>query len=107
MNVEVVQRRLWEQSQQHRKHMHQPQRIATVCDRVLKRSNNQDSLESRMLGNLHVRFGVGVGVQFPGPHHNRSTVGTPADNDVGLIGTSHVPQGGRITNIYVPTERVG
>ena len=69
MNVEVVQRRLWEQPQQHRKHMHQPQRIATVCDRVLKRSNNQDSLESRMLGNSHVRFGVGAGVRFPGPHH--------------------------------------
>ncbi len=26
-------------------------------------------LESRMLGNLHVRFGVGAGVKFPGPHH--------------------------------------
>jgi hypothetical protein len=26
-------------------------------------------LESRMLGNLHVRFGVGVRVQFPGLHH--------------------------------------
>ena len=26
-------------------------------------------LESRMLGNLHVRFGVGVGVQSPGLHH--------------------------------------
>ncbi len=22
-----------------------------------------------MLGNLHVRFGVGAGVKFPGPHH--------------------------------------
>ena len=55
MNVEVVQRRLWEQSQQHRKHresdtplfpvnkydgrvrnlmdlMHQPQWIAAACD---------------------------------------------------------------------------
>ena len=92
MNVEVVQRRLWEQSQKHRKHresdtplfpinkydgrvrnlmdlMHQPQWIATVCDQVLKRSNNQGSLESRMLGNLHVRFGVGAGVQLPRPHH--------------------------------------
>ena len=69
MNVEVVQRRLWKQSQQHRKHMYQPQRIATVCDRVLKRSNNQGSLESRMLGNSHVRFGVGAGVRFPGLHH--------------------------------------
>lgn len=26
-------------------------------------------LESRMLGNLQVRFGVGAGGQFPGPHH--------------------------------------
>ena len=34
-------------------------------------------------------------------------VGTPTDHDVGLIGTKHIPQGGRITNIYVPTERVG
>ena len=72
MNVEVVQRRLWEQPQQHRKHMHQPQRIATVCDRVLKRSNNQGSLESRMVGNLQVRFGVGAGVKIPGLHHASS-----------------------------------
>ena len=64
MNVEVVQRRLWEQSQQHRKHresdtplfpinkydgrvrslmdlMHQPQWIAAACDRVLKRSHGK------------------------------------------------------------------
>ena len=26
-------------------------------------------LESRMLGNLHVRVGVGAGVELPGPHH--------------------------------------
>ncbi|MDZ7380136.1 MAG: hypothetical protein ONB06_12430, partial [candidate division KSB1 bacterium] len=26
-------------------------------------------LESRMLGNLHVRFGVGAGVKSPGLHH--------------------------------------
>ena len=64
MNVEVVQRRLWEQSQQHRKHA-QPQGIAAACDRVLKRSHDQDSLESRMLGNLHVRFGVGAGGETP------------------------------------------
>ncbi len=64
MNVEVVQRRLWEQSQQHRSHresdtplfpvnkyekrirglmdlMHQPQWIAAACDRVLKRSHGK------------------------------------------------------------------
>ena len=64
MNVEVVQRRLWEQSQQHRKLresssplfpvnpydgrvrnlmdlMHQPQWIAAACDRVLKRSRGK------------------------------------------------------------------
>ncbi len=57
MNVEVVQRRFWEQSQRHRKHR-TTQWIAASCDRVLERSSNQDSLESRMLGNLHVRFGV-------------------------------------------------
>ena len=34
-------------------------------------------------------------------------IGTPADHDVGLIGTSRVSQGGRITNIYVPAEKVG
>ena len=75
MNVEVVQRRLWEQSQQHRKHR-ESEWTATVCDRVLKRSNNQGSLESRMVGNLQVRFGVGAGVQFPGPHHASSTLRT-------------------------------
>jgi len=64
MNVDVVQRRLWEQSQQHREHresdtplfpvnkyekrsrglmdlMHQPQWIAAACDRVLKRSRGK------------------------------------------------------------------
>ena len=54
MNVEVVQRRLWERSQQHRKHS-PTQWIATVCDRLLKHSNNQGSLESRMLGNCAPR----------------------------------------------------
>ena len=68
MNVEVVQRRLWEPYQQSRKQS-PTQWIATVCDRVLKRSHNQGSLESRMFGNLQVRFGVGAGVKFPGPHH--------------------------------------
>ncbi len=66
MNVEVVQRRLWEQSTQHREHresdsplfpvnhyegrvrnlmdlMHQPQWIAAACDRVLKRSRSQET----------------------------------------------------------------
>jgi len=33
------------------------------------RSETKRYLESRMLGNLHVRFGVGVGVQSPGLHH--------------------------------------
>jgi len=64
MNVEVVQRRLWEQSRQHREHresgtplfpvnsydgrarnlmdlMHQPQWIAAACDRVLQRSRGK------------------------------------------------------------------
>lgn len=64
MNVEAVQRRLWEQSQQHRVHrefdtplfpvnkyekrirglmdlMHQPQWIAAACDRVLQRSRGK------------------------------------------------------------------
>lgn len=64
MNVNAVQRRLWEQSQQHRAHresdvplfpvnkyekrirglmdlMHQPQWIAAACDRVLQRSRGK------------------------------------------------------------------
>ena len=64
MNVEVVQRRLWERSRQHREHresgtplfpvsqydgrarnlmdlMHQPQWIAAACDRVLQRSRGK------------------------------------------------------------------
>ena len=66
MNVEVVQKRLWEQSQQHRKHMHQPQRIAVACDRVLTYAPAvKKHLESRMQGNLHVRFGVGAGERSP------------------------------------------
>lgn len=35
------------------------------------RSDAKKCLESRMLGNLHVRFGVGVRVQSPGLHHVR------------------------------------
>lgn len=31
----------------------------------------KNRLESRMLGNLQVRFGVGVGVKLPGLHHVR------------------------------------
>ena len=69
MNVEVVQRRLWERSRQHREHresdmplfpvdpydgrarnlmdlMHQPQWIAAACDRVLGRSRGKDSFAS-------------------------------------------------------------
>ena len=34
------------------------------------RSDAKNRLESRMLGNLHVRFGVGVGMKSPGLHHN-------------------------------------
>ena len=33
------------------------------------------SLESRMLGNSHVRFGVGGGVQLPALHHSGATKG--------------------------------
>jgi len=46
MNIEEVQRRL--------------------CFYTVKKN-----LESRMFGNLHVRFGVGGGVQFPALHHVR------------------------------------
>ena len=38
---------------------------AASCDLVPERSRNQGSLESRMLGNLHVRFGVGAGGETP------------------------------------------
>jgi len=34
------------------------------------RNEAKNRLESRMLGNLHVRFGVGAGVKIPGLHHN-------------------------------------
>ncbi len=71
MNVDVVQKRLWEQSKQHREHresdsplfpvdryeerirnlmdlMHQPQWIAAACDRVLKRSRGKAAGVDRM-----------------------------------------------------------
>ena len=38
-------------------------------DNKMKLPKIKKCLESRMLGNLHVRFGVGVGVQIPGLHH--------------------------------------
>ncbi len=31
----------------------------------------------------------------------------PVEHDVELIKIGHVPQGGRMTNVYVPTEQVG
>jgi hypothetical protein len=34
-------------------------------------------LESRMLGNLQVRFGVGVGVQSPDLHHSVEQLDNP------------------------------
>lgn len=72
MNVEVVQKKLWEQSQQHREHrlsnsplfpvnqydgrvrnlmdlMHQPQWIAAACDRVLQRSRGKAAGVDRVL----------------------------------------------------------
>lgn len=33
------------------------------------RKQVEKHMESRMLGNLHVRFGVGAGVELPGLHH--------------------------------------
>ncbi len=35
------------------------------------RSEIKKHLESRMLGNLHVRFGIGGRVQFPALHHKK------------------------------------
>ena len=44
--------------------------LQTLCLECHKpKTYAHDSLESRMQGNLHVRFGVGAGVQFPGLHH--------------------------------------
>jgi hypothetical protein len=36
-----------------------------------------------MLGNLHVRFGVGVGVQLPGLHHPQKSMMEPIGNPAG------------------------
>ena len=48
MSFEEVQRRLWEE---------------------IIFTQSRKNLESRMFGNLHVRFGVGGGVQLPALHH--------------------------------------
>ena len=53
MNIEEVQRRLWKEM---------------ILYTIKK------NLESRMLGNLHVRFGVGGGVQFPALHHGNGRI---------------------------------
>ena len=47
------------------------QTLCLYCHRLKTERTQrvQNHLESRMLGNLHVRFGVGVGVQLPGLHH--------------------------------------
>ncbi len=92
MNVQVVQRRLWEQSQQHRKHR-TTRWIAASCDRVLERSPNQDRLESRMLGNLHVRFGVGAGGETPPAYTTwvSNHPGPPGPTRVGSIFSAQFP----------------
>jgi len=41
------------------------------------RNKIKEYLESRMLGNLHVRFGVGVGVQSPDLHHSVEQLDNP------------------------------
>ena len=95
MNVEIVQKRLWEQSQQHRKHresdtplfpvdryegrirnlmdlMHQPQWIATACDRVLKRSRKSLRRSVWKAGCRETGtsgLGLGRGVKPPRLHH--------------------------------------
>ena len=37
--------------------------------------------ESRMLGNLHVRFGVGAEVELLGLHHLNAVAGEDGDGD--------------------------
>ena len=107
MNVEVVQRRLWEQSQQHRKHMHQPQRIATVCDRVLKRSK-----ESRQSGKpdawklARPVWGWGRG-EIPRPTPQWILVWHTSRPRRKFEWDEPCPTGRSNKNIYVPTERVG
>jgi len=39
------------------------------------RNEAKNRLESRMQGNLHVRFGVGAGVKYPGLHHTKCCYG--------------------------------
>ena len=41
------------------------------------RNKIKKHLESRMLGNLQVRFGVGVGVQLPDLHHSVEQLDNP------------------------------
>ena len=107
MNVEVVQRRLWEQPQQHRKHMHQPQRIATVCDRVLKRSK-----ESRQSGKpdawklARPVWGWGRG-EIPRPTPQWILVWHTSRPRRRFEWDEPCPAGRSNKNIYVPTERVG
>jgi len=52
------------------------------------RSEAKNRLESRMLGNVHVRFGVGVGMQTPGLHHVRVE---PRSNNAIAAGLSSFP----------------
>jgi len=90
MNVDVVQKRLWEQSKQHREHrksdsplfpvdryegrhrnlmdlMHQPQWIAAACDRVLNRSRCQETSGKPDAWKLaRPVWGWGLG-EIPGP----------------------------------------
>jgi hypothetical protein len=68
MNVEVVQRRLWKPSQQHRKH-HQPQWIATAYDRVLSDPRSRQSGKPDVWKLARPVWGWGGGCNSPRLHH--------------------------------------
>ena len=70
------------------------------------RNNTKKCLESRMLRKLHVRFGVGVGVQSPGLHHasagvafNAAATRSPAAGSIAQIASRG--------NVIIPTRGIG
>ena len=61
------------------------------------RSEAKNRLESRMLGNVHVRFGVGVGMKTPGLHH----VGAASRSNNAIAASGDRPIGRRGMNIAI------
>jgi len=71
------------------------------------RNKIKEYLESRMLGNLHVRFGVGVGVQSPDLHHSVEQLDNPDLMDKPVIVGGDPKKRGVVSAASYETRKFG